>query len=101
MPQGYGRAAEKAGAPDGVIQVIDEPSLPIIEQIMKSDRIDLILATGGSPMVRAAYSSGNPAIGVGPGNVPAYVDETADVAKAAKASPTARLSTTPSCAQMN
>ena len=77
-------AAEKAGAPDGVIQVIDEPALPIIDQIMKSDRIDLILATGGSPMVRAAYSSGNPAIGVGPGNKPAYVDETADVAKAAK-----------------
>ncbi|HKG74003.1 MAG TPA: aldehyde dehydrogenase family protein [Aestuariivirgaceae bacterium] len=77
-------AAEKAGAPDGVIQVIDEPALPIIDQIMKSDRIDLILATGGSPMVRAAYSSGNPALGVGPGNVPAYVDETADIAKAAK-----------------
>ena len=78
------RAAEQAGAPDGVIQVIDEPSLPIIDAIMKSDRIDLILATGGSPMVRAAYSSGNPAIGVGPGNNPAYVDESADVAKAAK-----------------
>ena len=78
------RAAEKAGAPDGVIQVIDEPSLPIIDAIMKSDRIDLILATGGNPVVRAAYSSGNPAIGVGPGNNPAYVDESADVAKAAK-----------------
>ena len=78
------RAAEKAGAPDGAIQVIDEPSLPIIEAIMKSDRIDLILATGGNPVVRAAYSSGNPAIGVGPGNNPAYVDESADVAKAAK-----------------
>ena len=78
------RAAERAGAPDGVIQVIEEPALPVIEAIMKSDRIDLILATGGSPMVRAAYSSGNPAIGVGPGNNPAYVDETADAAKAAK-----------------
>jgi acetaldehyde dehydrogenase/alcohol dehydrogenase len=78
------RAAEEAGAPDGVIQVIEEPSLPTIEEIMKSDRIDLILATGGTPMVRAAYSSGNPAIGVGPGNNPAYVDETADAAKAAK-----------------
>jgi acyl-CoA reductase-like NAD-dependent aldehyde dehydrogenase len=77
-------AAEQAGAPDGVIQVIDEPNLPIINAIMKSDRIDLILATGGSPMVRAAYSSGNPAIGVGPGNNPAYVDESADIAKAAK-----------------
>jgi acetaldehyde dehydrogenase/alcohol dehydrogenase len=78
------RAAEKAGAPDGVIQVIDEPSLTIIDAIMKSDRINLILATGGTPMVRAAYSSGNPAIGVGPGNNPAYVDESADVARAAK-----------------
>jgi acyl-CoA reductase-like NAD-dependent aldehyde dehydrogenase len=78
------RAAERAGAPDGVIQAIDEPSLPIIDSIMRSDRIDLILATGGSPMVRAAYSSGNPAIGVGPGNNPAYVDESADAPKAAK-----------------
>lgn len=79
------QAAEDAGAPDGIIQVIAEPSLPIVETIMKSDRIDVILATGGTPVVRAAYSSGNPAIGVGPGNVPSYVDETADVAKAAKA----------------
>ncbi|MGE0008217.1 MAG: aldehyde dehydrogenase family protein [Parvibaculaceae bacterium] len=79
------RAAEEAGAPDGVIQVIERPSLPIVETVMKSDRIDVILATGGTPVVRAAYSSGNPAIGVGPGNVPAYVDETADVAHAAKA----------------
>ncbi|MGE0240209.1 MAG: aldehyde dehydrogenase family protein, partial [Parvibaculaceae bacterium] len=79
------KAAEEAGAPDGVIQVIDEPSLPIVETVMKSDRIDVILATGGTPVVRAAYGSGNPAIGVGPGNVPVYVDETADVAHAAKA----------------
>lgn len=79
------KAAEDAGAPDGVIQVIEEPSLPIVETVMKSDRIDVILATGGSPVVRAAYSSGNPAIGVGPGNVPSYVDESADVAQAAKA----------------
>ncbi len=78
------RAAEQAGAPDGIVQVIDNPTMPVIEAVMKSDKIDLILATGGSPMVRAAYSSGNPAIGVGPGNNPAYVDETADVAKAAK-----------------
>jgi acetaldehyde dehydrogenase / alcohol dehydrogenase len=80
-----GAAAASCGAPDGVIQVIDEPNLPLIDAIMKSDRIALILATGGSPMVRAAYSSGNPAIGVGPGNNPAYIDESADVAKAAKA----------------
>ena len=78
------KAAEEAGAPDGVIQVIDAPTLPLVEHVMKSDRIDLILATGGSPVVRAAYSSGNPALGVGPGNVPAYVDESADVARAAR-----------------
>jgi acyl-CoA reductase-like NAD-dependent aldehyde dehydrogenase len=78
------RVAESAGAPDGIIQVIDEPTMPIIDAILKSDRIDLILATGGSPMVRAAYSSGNPAIGVGPGNNPAYVDESADPASAAR-----------------
>ena len=78
------KAAEAAGAPDGVIQIIEEPSVAIIEQIMKSDRIDVILATGGTPMVRAAYSSGNPALGVGPGNVPAYVDSSADVPNAAK-----------------
>ncbi|MCP4381069.1 MAG: aldehyde dehydrogenase family protein [Hyphomicrobiales bacterium] len=78
------RTAEAAGAPDGIIQVIADPTLPIINSIMTSDRINLILATGGSPVVRAAYSSGNPAIGVGPGNNPAYVDETADVARAAR-----------------
>lgn len=78
------RAAEAAGAPDGIIQVIPEPTMPLINSVMTSDRINLILATGGSPVVRAAYSSGNPAIGVGPGNNPAYVDETADVARAAK-----------------
>lgn len=79
------KAAEGAGAPDGIVQVISEPAMPVIEHVMKSDRIDLILATGGSPVVRAAYSSGNAAIGVGPGNNPAYVDESADVAGAAEA----------------
>jgi acyl-CoA reductase-like NAD-dependent aldehyde dehydrogenase len=78
------RAAEQAGAPDGIVQVIADPTMPIITSIMTSDRINLILATGGSPVVRAAYSSGNPAIGVGPGNNPVYVDESADVARAAK-----------------
>jgi len=79
------RAAEAAGAPDGIIQVIDDPTMPLIDAIMKSERVDLIVATGGSPMVRAAYSSGNPAIGGGPGNNPVYVDESADAAKAARA----------------
>jgi acyl-CoA reductase-like NAD-dependent aldehyde dehydrogenase len=77
-------AAEKAGAPMGVIQVVDEPSLPLIEHIMASPKINVILATGGTPMVRAAYSSGNPAIGVGPGNAPALVDASADLDQAAK-----------------
>ena len=75
---------EEAGAPDGVVQVIENPDLEVIQAVMQSDRIDLILATGGSPMVRAAYSSGNPALGVGPGNCPAYVDKSADVSKAAE-----------------
>ncbi len=77
-------AAENAGAPDGVVQVIENPTLEVINGVMSSDGIDVILATGGSPMVRAAYSSGNPALGVGPGNCPAYVDKTADVEHAAK-----------------
>lgn len=77
-------AAREAGAPDGVIQVIEEPTIPLIDCMMKSDKTDVILATGGTPMVRAAYSSGNPALGVGPGNCPAYVDSSAEIAKAAK-----------------
>ena len=77
-------AAEGAGAPTGIIQVIEEPKLPLIEYFMGSPRVGVILATGGTPMVRAAYSSGNPAIGVGPGNAPVLVDESADVNEAAK-----------------
>ncbi|HEX6524254.1 MAG TPA: aldehyde dehydrogenase family protein [Streptosporangiaceae bacterium] len=77
-------AAVEAGAPDGVIQVVDEPSVPLINALMTDERTDVIVATGGVPVVRAAYSSGTPAIGVGPGNVPVLVDETADLAKAAK-----------------
>ncbi len=76
-------AALEAGAPDGVIQAVREPKLPMIRCIMASPLVDVILATGGSPMVRAAYSSGNPAIGVGPGNAPAFVDASADLARAA------------------
>src|SRR5271154_3184694 len=77
-------AAVRAGAPDGVIQVVDEPSVPLIDALMTDERTSVIVATGGVPVVRAAYSSGNPAIGVGPGNVPVLVDATADLAKAAK-----------------
>lgn len=78
------RAVEAAGAPDGIVQVVEYPDLPLIDAIMKSPKVNVILATGGTPMVRAAYSSGNPALGVGPGNGPAYVDASADVANAAR-----------------
>jgi acetaldehyde dehydrogenase/alcohol dehydrogenase len=76
-------AAVAAGAPDGVIQVVEEPSIPLVDALMTDERTDVILATGGVGVVRAAYSSSNPAIGVGPGNVPVFVDATADVARAA------------------
>lgn len=77
-------AAVAAGAPDGCIQVVEEPSIPLIEALMTDQTTDVIVATGGNAVVRAAYRSGNPAIGVGPGNVPAFVDATADVAAAAR-----------------
>ena len=76
-------AAVEAGAPDGAVQVLEEISLPLVDEFMKSDRTDVILATGGVQMVRAAYSSSNPAIGVGPGNAPVYVDGSADLKSAA------------------
>ncbi len=77
-------AAERAGAPKGVIQVLPGVDLDVISHIMGSPKTGVILATGGTPMVRAAYSSGTPALGVGPGNAPAYVDASADAARAAK-----------------
>lgn len=77
-------AATAAGAPDGAIQVIEEPTIPLIEALMSDDRIDLIVATGGPAVVKAAYRSGNPALGVGPGNAPVLVDDTADIAAAAR-----------------
>ncbi|MEI6372597.1 MAG: aldehyde dehydrogenase family protein [Actinomycetes bacterium] len=77
-------AAVAAGAPDGCIQVVEEPSIPLVNALMTDERTDVILATGGTAMVRSAYSSGNPAIGVGPGNVPVLVDRTADLAKTAE-----------------
>jgi acetaldehyde dehydrogenase / alcohol dehydrogenase len=78
------QAAIAAGAPDGCIQVVEEPTIPLIEALMSDPTTDVILATGGSAVVRAAYRSGNPAIGVGPGNVPVLVDHTADLAAAAR-----------------
>ena len=77
-------AAEAAGAPSGLIQCVEEPSIPLVQDIMASDRINVIIATGGTAMVRAAYSSGNPALGVGPGNAVAYVDPSAGVDAAAR-----------------
>ncbi|MDR2046840.1 MAG: bifunctional acetaldehyde-CoA/alcohol dehydrogenase [Clostridiales bacterium] len=70
-------AAVGAGAPDGIIGWIDAPSLELTNMAMRE--ADVILATGGPGMVKAAYSSGKPAIGVGPGNVPALIDESADI----------------------
>lgn len=70
-------AAVKAGAPEGIIAWIDVPSLELTNLLMQS--ADIILATGGPGMVKAAYSSGKPALGVGAGNTPAVIDETADV----------------------
>ena len=72
-------AAVKAGAPDGLIAWIDEPSVELSGALMHHEDIDMILATGGPGMVKAAYSSGKPALGVGPGNTPAVIDETADI----------------------
>ncbi|MEG1527621.1 MAG: bifunctional acetaldehyde-CoA/alcohol dehydrogenase [Clostridia bacterium] len=70
-------AAIKAGAPQNIICWIDEPTVELSGQIMKE--ADIILATGGPGMVRAAYSSGKPAIGVGAGNTPAIIDDSADI----------------------
>ena len=70
-------AAEAAGAPKGIIDWIDVPSLELTNELMHD--ADIILATGGPGMVSAAYSSGKPALGVGPGNTPVIIDSTADV----------------------
>ena len=70
-------AAVKAGAPEGIIGWIDVPSLELTNQVMRDS--DIILATGGPGMVKAAYSSGKPALGVGPGNTPVIIDDTADI----------------------
>ena len=67
-------AAVKAGAPKDIIAWIDEPSLELTQHLMTHPKIQTILATGGPSMVKAAYSSGKPALGVGPGNTPAIID---------------------------
>jgi acetaldehyde dehydrogenase / alcohol dehydrogenase len=76
--------ATEAGAPDGTIQVVPDATVPLIEALMADPATDVIVATGGTPVVRAAHRSGNPALGVGPGNVPVLVDATADLADAAR-----------------
>ncbi|GFN33523.1 bifunctional acetaldehyde-CoA/alcohol dehydrogenase [Paenibacillus xylaniclasticus] len=75
-------AAVEAGAPDGCIQWIEHPSVEATQLLMNHPDVALVLATGGSSMVKAAYSTGKPALGVGPGNVPCFIERTANVPQA-------------------
>lgn len=77
-------AARKAGAPDGAINWMTQVTLEGTQELMKARETAVILATGGMGLVRAAYSAGKPAYGVGPGNAPAYIERTADVTKAVR-----------------
>lgn len=76
--------AEKAGAPEGLIGIVKIITMDGAEELMKHEDTALILATGGEAMVKAAYSSGNPAIGVGPGNGPAFIEKSANIKLAVK-----------------
>jgi acetaldehyde dehydrogenase (acetylating) len=76
------RAAYKAGAPEGLIGCMSDPTVQGTQELMRLRDVGVILATGGAGLVRQAYSSGRPAYGVGPGNVPAYIERTADVREA-------------------
>ena len=78
------QAAQENGAPPGLISCMQNITLPGTQELMRHKYVALILATGGTPMVRAAHSTGKPAYGVGPGNVPVYVDRSADLEKAAR-----------------
>jgi acetaldehyde dehydrogenase (acetylating) len=78
------QAAVSAGAPEGLIHCMSEVTLQGTDELLSHKYTALILATGGGPMVRAAHSKGKPAYGVGPGNVPVYVDRSADLEKAAR-----------------
>ena len=73
------QVAVENGAPDGLINCIEEPTVELSAALMKHPHIKLILATGGPGMVKEAYSSGKPAVGVGPGNTPVVIDDTADI----------------------
>ncbi|MCR6096312.1 bifunctional acetaldehyde-CoA/alcohol dehydrogenase [Salipaludibacillus agaradhaerens] len=76
------QAAVKAGAPEGCIQWIEAPSIEATQQLMNHPGVAVVLATGGAGMVKSAYSTGKPALGVGPGNVPCYIEKTANVKQA-------------------
>ncbi|EKS27367.1 hypothetical protein HMPREF9310_00487 [Staphylococcus simulans ACS-120-V-Sch1] len=75
-------AALKAGAPEHIIQWIEHPSLEATKLLMNHDKVALVLATGGAGMVKSAYSTGKTALGVGPGNVPAYIEKSAKIKRA-------------------
>lgn len=77
-------AAMQAGCPEGAINVMTVPTIQGTDQLMKHNDVALILATGGTAMVKAAYSSGTPAIGVGPGNGPAFIEKSANIPLAVK-----------------
>lgn len=77
-------AALKAGCPEGAIGCISIPTLQATQELMSSNDTAMILATGGGAMVKAAYSSGNPALGVGPGNGPSFIDKSANIPLAVK-----------------
>lgn len=78
------KAAEEAGAPENIISCLTKPSMPATNELMKCKEVKIIIATGGPGMVKAAYSAGKPALGVGAGNSPAYIERTADVRQAVK-----------------
>ncbi|MSS63729.1 acetaldehyde dehydrogenase (acetylating) [Velocimicrobium porci] len=77
-------AAVKAGAPEHVIGCLSKPSMKATDELMKCDEVALIIATGGPGMVKAAYSAGKPALGVGAGNSPCYIERTADIRQSVK-----------------
>ncbi|MCI8804064.1 MAG: acetaldehyde dehydrogenase (acetylating) [Oscillibacter sp.] len=77
-------AAKAAGAPDGLIQCVELTTIQATNTLMQHPDTGIILATGGTPMVKAAYSSGNPALGVGPGNGPSFIERSANIPEAVK-----------------
>ena len=73
----FNEALKKAGAPDNIFQYVEEPNIELTQMMMAAS--DTVLGTGGPNMVKAAYSSGKPAVGVGAGNVPVVIDDSADI----------------------